>query len=140
MARVEKREKNPVGEQGATIDTSPAEWRKEAEALEAAFEKDVDGLATDAQRKLGPMPRTQTDLKKFDTILPWVLLVGGPCLVAGLFTRIAALVCALFLGSVILSQPPWIRRIDHDVVQLSNGGIHRPAYAGKFARGPLGRS
>ncbi len=108
MARVEKREKNPLGEQGATIDTSPAEWRKEAEALEAAFEKDVDGLATDALRKLGPMPRTQTDLKKFDTILPWVLLVGGACLVAGLFTRLAALVCALFLGSVILSQPPWI--------------------------------
>jgi uncharacterized membrane protein YphA (DoxX/SURF4 family) len=108
MARVDKREKNPVGEQGATIDTSPAEWRKEAEALEVAFEKDVDGLATDAQRKLGPMPSTQTDLKKLDIIIPWVLLVGGACLVAGLFTRLAALVCALFLGSVILSQPPWI--------------------------------
>jgi uncharacterized membrane protein YphA (DoxX/SURF4 family) len=108
LARVEKREKNPVGEQGATIDSNPAEWRKEAEALEASFEKDVDSLATDAQRKAGPAPPTQTDLKKLDTVIPWVLLVGGACLVSGLFTRIAALVCALFLGSVILSQPPWI--------------------------------
>jgi uncharacterized membrane protein YphA (DoxX/SURF4 family) len=108
MTRVEKREKSPVGEQGATIDSNPAEWHAEAQALEAAFEKDIDGLATDAQRKLGPLPTPQTDLKKLDTVIPWVLLVGGACLVAGLFTRTAALVLALFLGSVILSQPPWI--------------------------------
>jgi uncharacterized membrane protein YphA (DoxX/SURF4 family) len=108
VARNEKREKNPVAEQGATIDSNPAEWRSETEALETAFEKDVDSLATDAQRKSGPFSTPTTELKKLDTVIPWVLLIGGACLVAGLFTRTAALVLALFLGSVILSQPPWI--------------------------------
>jgi uncharacterized membrane protein YphA (DoxX/SURF4 family) len=35
-------------------------------------------------------------------------MVGGACLVVGLFTRLSALVLALFLVSVIASQPPWI--------------------------------
>jgi uncharacterized membrane protein YphA (DoxX/SURF4 family) len=38
-----------------------------------------------------------------------VLTLGvGICLLAGLFTRTAAIVGALFLLSVILSQPPWV--------------------------------
>ena len=108
LARVEKREKNPTGEPGMSVSSGPPEWRSNVEALEAAFESEVAGLATDAQQKLGPLPAQQTELKKIDTVIPWVLLIGGACLVAGLFTRTAALVLALFLGSVIMSQPPWV--------------------------------
>jgi uncharacterized membrane protein YphA (DoxX/SURF4 family) len=38
-----------------------------------------------------------------------VLTIGvGICLLAGFFTRLAAVAGALFLLSVIASQPPWV--------------------------------
>ncbi|HWC90098.1 MAG TPA: hypothetical protein VG433_10595, partial [Pirellulales bacterium] len=32
----------------------------------------------------------------------------GVCLILGLFARLASLVGALFLASIVLSQPPWL--------------------------------
>ena len=43
-----------------------------------------------------------------DTIITWLTFLVGVCLILGLFTRVAAIAGALFLFSVILTQPPWI--------------------------------
>ena len=108
QARLVKREVAPTGEPAASIDSTPAQWRADVESLQAALEKGVAGLANDDQLRAGPPPEETTKLKEMATRLMWVLLVGGALLVVGLFTRTAALVLAIFLASVIASQPPWV--------------------------------
>jgi uncharacterized membrane protein YphA (DoxX/SURF4 family) len=106
--RLIKRAAAPTGEPGASIDSSPAQWRSDVEALQTTLEKGVAGLASENQLRAGPPPEEVTRLREMAIRLMWVLLVGGACLVAGLFTRTAALVLAVFLASVIASQPPWV--------------------------------
>ncbi len=108
VTRSAKRDANPTGEQATQIDSSPAEWLADVNALETAFEHDALTLRTDEQVGRGPLAETQTDLRKIDKIVTWTLIIGGACLVAGLFTRLSALVLAVFLGSIIVSQPPWV--------------------------------
>jgi uncharacterized membrane protein YphA (DoxX/SURF4 family) len=43
-----------------------------------------------------------------DSIITWLTFLVGVCLILGLFTRVASIAGALFLLSVILTQPPWI--------------------------------
>jgi uncharacterized membrane protein YphA (DoxX/SURF4 family) len=109
--RLASRTKNPTGEPGISdVKSTPAEWKADVQALENALEHDVAELATPEQRKLGTPPAAQSGLtlQKIDTIVIWTLMIGGACLVVGLFTRLSALVLALFLLSVMASQPPWI--------------------------------
>jgi uncharacterized membrane protein YphA (DoxX/SURF4 family) len=108
QTRLVKREAAPTGEPGVSVDSSPAQWRADVESLQTALEKDVGGLASEDQLRTGLPPAETTRLQEFATRLMWVLLVGGACLVAGLFTRLAALVLAVFLASVLATQPPWI--------------------------------
>ena len=54
------------------------------------------------------MPDVKSDLKRIDTAITWLLIVGGGLLVVGLFTRLSAVVLALFLLTVMATQPPWI--------------------------------
>jgi uncharacterized membrane protein YphA (DoxX/SURF4 family) len=108
QARLLKREAAPTGEPGASIDSTPAQWRADVEALQAAMERGVADLASEEQLRAGPPPAETTRLHEMATRLMWVLLVGGACLVVGLFTRTAALVLAIFLASVLASQPPWV--------------------------------
>jgi uncharacterized membrane protein YphA (DoxX/SURF4 family) len=107
-ARLASREQNPLGEPGLSVATTPADWQADAAALEDAWQNDVMSVRSDEQIKLGPMPETLTELKKIDTAVTWLLIVGGGLLMIGLFTRLSALALALFLLSVIASQPPWI--------------------------------
>jgi uncharacterized membrane protein YphA (DoxX/SURF4 family) len=107
-ARLTKRSANPTGEPDITVSSGPSDWRSDAEALERSFAHDVAALATADQLKAGPISDSPTEVKKIDTVVIWALIIGGACLVVGLFTRLSAVVLALFLGSVIASQPPWV--------------------------------
>src|SRR3982751_5939472 len=84
--------------------------KADVQALENALDREMVELATPEQRKLGTPPAVSDvlALKKIDTVVIWTLIIGGACLVIGLFTRASAVVLALFLLSVIASQPPWI--------------------------------
>jgi uncharacterized membrane protein YphA (DoxX/SURF4 family) len=110
IARLAKREQNPVGEAGITdtVNSSPSDWLSDAQALETAFQHDLAALRTDEQLKLGSAPEAKTELKKIDTAVIWLLIIGGGLLMIGLFTRLSALALALFLLSVIATQPPWV--------------------------------
>ena len=107
-ARLRKRTTDPMGEPGVSVASSPTEWRADAEALEKSLEKDLTALATPNQMKAGTLVENSTKLKKIDSIVIWTLIIGGGCLVVGLFTRLSAVVLALFLASIIISQPPWL--------------------------------
>lgn len=106
--RIAKREHDPTGEPGVNVETGPHDWTADVGALESALENDALALRTDAQRTLAPAPHAQSDLRQIDTAVIWTLIIGGGCLMIGLFTRLSALALALFLGSVIASQPAWI--------------------------------
>ena len=47
-------------------------------------------------------------VKVVDQVIPWFDTIVGVLLIIGLFTRFASLAAALFLVSVIMTQPPWI--------------------------------
>jgi uncharacterized membrane protein YphA (DoxX/SURF4 family) len=106
--RLARRGVNPVGEPGIVMSTTPADWRSTVAALETAFERDVLALRDDNQTLMTAPRAEKSRLEKIDTAATWVLIIGGGCLIVGLFTRLSAFVLALFLASVIASQPPWL--------------------------------
>ena len=106
-------QKNPVGEAGlsgtaAVISSTPAEWKSDAQGVESLYHKRLAALLTDEQRSRGDFPTDNAKLQRIDKAMPWFLMAVGGCLVIGLFTRLAASAAALFLLSVLATQPPWV--------------------------------
>lgn len=65
-------------------------------------------LATPEQQEaVGPVPPVRTQLDLINQITMCGLVIAGACLILGLFTPLAALVCAGFLTLIYLSMPPW---------------------------------
>lgn len=81
--------------------------------LWSSYEDQLNGIATAEQ--LAARGRYELKLPgegtlsatKVSRIIPWFTLVVGVCLLLGLFTRVASVAGALFLFSVIMTQPPW---------------------------------
>ncbi len=83
-----------------------------------AFEGQMNSLATEDQVKNARLTAPLTADRQFDQpfsalkmvnrIIPWFDTIVGVLLILGLFTRLASGAAALFLVSVILTQPPWI--------------------------------
>lgn len=102
--------------QTATIRT---EWNKkiaptfkQIDAIWKNYELAQNNVATLAQAELRPpyklgVPRSQRmDTSIINVIVPYFDIAIGICLLLGLFTPVAALAAAGFLGSVFLSQYP----------------------------------
>lgn len=100
-------------------DSIRAEWMQKAapslkqiDAIWKTYEQAQNAIATPAQaEKVGSLslgvPRTQRmDTSIINKIVPYFDMAIGVCLILGLFTPIAALAAAGFLGSVFLSQFP----------------------------------
>ncbi len=83
-----------------------------------AYEGQINALATEDQIKAAGSAAPVVAARQFDQpfsalkmtnlIIPWFDTIIGVLLILGLFTRIASGAAALFLVSVILTQPPWI--------------------------------
>ena len=70
--------------------------------------KAVANIATSEQREAAGVykaPLTSLDWINLTTM--WGLVLMGVCLILGLFTPLAALGGAVFLGQIYLSMPPW---------------------------------
>jgi uncharacterized membrane protein YphA (DoxX/SURF4 family) len=84
----------------------------EIDQLWSAYEGTINSLAAPNQREASPpfklvKPRTaMIDTSVINWMLPYFDLTVGWCLLLGLFTPVAALASAGFLGSVFLSQFP----------------------------------
>ncbi len=75
------------------------------------YESEANSIATEEQEqagyyKLGKPRDVWIDTSVVNPIIPYFDLAIGTCLILGLFTPVAALVAALFLGSVFMSQYP----------------------------------
>ncbi len=82
------------------------------DAVWANYESAQNSLASSEQKKNAPpfklgKPRlTRVDTNMINTYVPYFDIAVGICLLFGLFTPVAALAAAGFLGSVFLSQYP----------------------------------
>ena len=96
-------------------------WASEVSGIWDSFETQINALAVGEQlidprtgenRSKLPLHRQFDDDNAFskwvDKIIPWFDTIVGVLLIIGLFTRLASLAAAMFLVSVILTQPPWI--------------------------------
>ena len=89
-------------------------WYSEVEAIWDSFESQINNLAVGPQLESGrlslhrPYDQPTSSQKFVDSFIPWFDTIVGGLLILGLFTRFASLSAALFLGSVILSQPFWM--------------------------------
>jgi uncharacterized membrane protein YphA (DoxX/SURF4 family) len=90
------------------------QWTEQVESIWNSLESEINSLAVDEQQGRSPVrlhrPFDQTWSRQntIDWLVPRFDAVVGGLLLLGLFTRLAAAMAALFLTSIILSQPPWI--------------------------------
>ncbi len=90
-------------------------WKQEVDGMWTVFEGRVNELAVQEQaEKAGviavhrPFDQPYSQLKMINKIIPWFDTIVGVLLILGLFTRLASGAAALFLISVVLTQPFWI--------------------------------
>ena len=90
-------------------------WKAEVGNIWTAYEGRMNDLATDSQReefgKIAvhkPFDQPTSPLKIINKVIPWFDTIVGVLLILGLFTRLASGAAALFLISVVLTQPFWI--------------------------------
>jgi uncharacterized membrane protein YphA (DoxX/SURF4 family) len=107
-----------VSSLGGQRDTIRQEWRKliapvltQIDQVWANIERDVERVVPASKRAFAPIsmgrPRdVMIDTSVINPILPYFDLAIGMCLIMGLFTPVAALIAAGFLGSVFASQFP----------------------------------
>ena len=98
-----------IQEKEAELRKMSAPWYKQVAAIRKALEGDLYAVHSaenaPTRRKFAfPDPGHSS----VDTIITWLTFLVGVCLVLGLFTRVASIAGALFLFSVILTQPPWV--------------------------------
>ncbi|GIX03817.1 MAG: hypothetical protein KatS3mg113_0823 [Planctomycetaceae bacterium] len=77
------------------------------QALEAELKQAAEALLTEEQLRAGPPPEPWTTLRLVDLQTMWGLTICGGCLMAGLFTRLAALGGGVLLTLFYLAMPPW---------------------------------
>lgn len=98
----------------AEVEATPRKWVADLEAEQSMFYEQLRSLVTEDQLKsattkqrlattFDPPKKIQT----IDKVVTWVTLGVGLLLIFGLFTRLAAVVGAGFLLSVMSTQPPW---------------------------------
>jgi uncharacterized membrane protein YphA (DoxX/SURF4 family) len=87
-------------------------WLRTIDKLWADYEQAINDLATEDQRRYGPVSLPRLGRRAFDSvtvdgIIPYFDLTIGVLLILGLFTRLASCAGAAFLASVVVSQWPW---------------------------------
>ena len=89
-------------------------WSGEVKAIWDSYESAINGLAVDEQASKTPLTihrpfaQSNSKLNWINRIIPWFDTIVGVLLIIGLFTRFASAAGAIFLLSVIATQPPWI--------------------------------
>jgi uncharacterized membrane protein YphA (DoxX/SURF4 family) len=85
-----------------------AGWMADAAAIGRRLEAAWDADLTPAARSRVAAATPPSPLKKADQFVSWAIATIGACLVLGLFTKFNAMGGALFLASVVASQPFWV--------------------------------
>jgi uncharacterized membrane protein YphA (DoxX/SURF4 family) len=101
-------QKKRIAEKLAGLKGEAAGWPAQVKSLEREFKNDLAELLTPEQQDLGPPSESKTRLKQIDLTMTYGILGIGICLMLGLFTRLASVLGAMFLLSVVLTQPFWV--------------------------------
>ncbi len=150
--RIEELDRDPmrsgVSSLGGQRDAVRKEWNqkvtptlKQLDTIWQNYEIAQNSLATSDQAERGPLglgrPRNAAmDTTVINEIVPYFDLAIGLCLLLGLFTPLAALAAAGFLGSVFLSQYPPTTGPSSSMYQLIEGMaclVLASTGAGRFA-------
>lgn len=90
-------------------------WKQEVDGMWSAYEGRINDLAVEDQAaQVGtieahrPFDQPYSQLKIINKVIPWFDTIVGVLLILGLFTRLASGAAAIFLISVVLTQPFWI--------------------------------
>ncbi len=75
--------------------------------LEADLKWKAEKLLSTDQLAKGPLPAERTAIRDIDLKTMWTLTIVGALLIAGLFTRVAALAGAFLITQFYLSYPPF---------------------------------
>lgn len=98
-----------IAKQEASAKVTPRPWISEVAAIEARYHGELRDLADEADPvAVSAALNPPSELDRVNTIVTWVVVGSGALLFLGLFTRVAAVVAAGFLLSVIVTQPPWV--------------------------------
>lgn len=76
-------------------------------ALDTELRTEAYRLLTPEQRARGPVPEARSKVDQIDTMTMWSLTIIGVLLLAGLFSRLAAVAGAGLLMLFYLAMPPW---------------------------------
>ena len=102
-------ERERVAKKRRELAGQAAGWMAEAAAIGRRLEAQWDAsLAAPADRGRIEAAAPRSALWKADRFVSWSLTTIGACLVAGLFVKFNAVGGAIFLLSVIASQPFWV--------------------------------
>lgn len=82
-----------------------AAWSKEVDRIWEQFKADL--VAAVGDRPVRAVPTDTGQLELVDRLVTYSNIAIGVCLIAGLFTRFAALAGALFLAQIVAAQPDW---------------------------------
>lgn len=90
------------------------QWSGQVVAIWDSLENQINSIAVGPQVSRGklalhrPFDQPNSKLKWINRIIPWFDTTVGVLLILGLFTTPAAIAAALFLASVVLTQPFWL--------------------------------
>ena len=102
-------ERQRIARRRAELEREAAGWMADADAIGKRLEAAWDArLASDADRRRAAAAAPPTQLWKADRFVSWALFTIGICLVLGIFVKFNAVGGAIFLASVIVTQPFWV--------------------------------
>ncbi len=104
-------QKKRLADKQTELDKQTKGWLTQVRSIEDKMQHDLEELLNNekipAQGGLPPVDDANK-LKTVDTVMTWGILGIGACLILGLFTRLACVLGAAFLLSVVLTQPFWV--------------------------------
>jgi uncharacterized membrane protein YphA (DoxX/SURF4 family) len=102
-------ERDRLARKAAELGAEAAGWMADAEAIGARLVGAWDGaLAGDDQRRRAAEAAEPTALWKADRFVSWSLVTIGACLIVGILVKFNAVGGAIFLASVLVTQPFWV--------------------------------
>jgi len=109
-------EQERIAEKMADVGRTPRKWVAGVKNLQAGYRNELRGILTAEQRDstLGEQVESalitpkEKSLERANLIVTCLTIGVGICLLAGFCTRIASIAGAMFLLSIMVTQPPWV--------------------------------
>jgi uncharacterized membrane protein YphA (DoxX/SURF4 family) len=111
-------QKQRLGENNTKLAGETTGWWNAIRGMEESFHDDLRLQLSGDQKQKPIFPGDLSPMKKVDLVLKWGIPIVGICLLAGVFTRLAALLGAGFLASICLQQPFWVEGAAETYYQL----------------------